>query len=274
MTTGIIGTGNMGTMLAETLVTSRAVPEERLFVTNRNLQKAERIRREYPGVNVTPNATRLARQCDLIFVCVRPPQFPALLQMIQPFLNENDTLVSITSPVTLAQLQSAVTCKTVRAVPSITNRSHTGASLLTYGNGWSAKEREDFENWVGQFSFPQIVSEETIRASSDIVSCGPAFFGFLLEEMTSAAARQTDLTEKQAERLAEEMIIGMGTLFSKRLYNLQTLQEKVKVPGGVTGVGLEVLKQTEGVFDELFAATHEKFAEDQRILKEKFHHLE
>ncbi|QDI92915.1 hypothetical protein EPH95_18540 [Salicibibacter halophilus] len=39
MTTGIIGTGNMGTMLAETLVTSRAVPEERLFCHNRNLQK-------------------------------------------------------------------------------------------------------------------------------------------------------------------------------------------------------------------------------------------
>ncbi|WP_160112331.1 late competence protein ComER [Salicibibacter kimchii] len=274
MDIGIIGTGNMGTMLAETLVTSRAVPEERLFVTNRNLQKAERIRQAYTSINVTPDVSRLARRCDLIFICVRPPQFPALLQTIQPFLQANDTVVSITSPVTLEQLQSLAPCKTVRAVPSITNRSHTGASLITYGNGWSTIEQEDFESWMGQFSVPQIVSEETIRASSDIVSCGPAFFGFLLEEMTSAAARKTELTEKQAERLAEEMIIGMGTLFSKRLYNLQTLQEKVKVPGGVTGIGLEVLKQTEGVFDELFTATHEKFAEDQRMLKDKFDHLD
>ncbi|QQK79660.1 late competence protein ComER [Salicibibacter cibi] len=273
MDIGIIGTGNMGTMLAETLVTSRAVSEEHLFVTNRTLQKAERIRQAYAGINVTPNVSRLARRCNLIFICVRPPQFPDILQTIQPFLNEDDTIVSITSPVTLEQLQSVVTCKTVRAVPSITNRSHTGASLITYGNGWSAKEREAFESWMGQFSVPEIVPEETIRASSDIVSCGPAFFGYLLEEMTSAAARKTDLTEKQAERLAEEMIIGMGTLFSKRLYNLQTLQEKVKVPGGVTGVGLEILKQTEGAFDELFEATHEKFAEDQRMLKEKFDDL-
>ncbi|QDI92913.1 hypothetical protein EPH95_18530 [Salicibibacter halophilus] len=52
------------------------------------------------------------------------------------------------------------------------------------------------------------------------------------------------------------MIIGMGTLFSKRLYNLQTLQEKVKVPGGVTGVGLEVLKQRKAC-SMIIAATHE-----------------
>ncbi|SDI34708.1 late competence protein ComER [Natribacillus halophilus] len=270
MDVGIIGTGNMGTMLAETFITSGAVPEEKLCLTNRDLQKAEAIRYQYTSVNVMPNATRVARRCRLIFVCVRPAQFPTILDAIQSCIDSEDIVVSITSPVTLAQLESVVPCKVVRAVPSITNRSHTGASLITYGDGWSPQAQAWFEDWMSQFSVPQIVSEETIRVSSDIVSCGPAFFGYLLEEMTTSAVRKTDLTKEQAERLAEEMMIGLGRLFSERLYSLETLQEKVKVPGGVTGVGIEVLKQTEGVFDELFTATHEKFAEDQKMLRKAF----
>ncbi|MBB6448808.1 competence protein ComER [Geomicrobium halophilum] len=270
MNIGIIGTGNMGTMLAETLITSGAAPEEQLWITNRNLQKAENLRQQYTGVKVTANVTRLAHECELIFICVRPPQFPDILQTIRPFLGKEDIVVSITSPVTLQQLEDSVSCKVVRAVPSITNRSHAGSTLLTYGNKWTVKDKEWFENWLGQFSTPHIVSEEAIRVSSDIVCCGPAFFGYLLDEMTKSAERKTELTKEEAERFAEEMIIGMASLFSQQLYSLKTLQEKVRVPGGVTGVGLDVLESTEGVFDELFTATHEKFEEDQQKLQELF----
>ncbi|QDI92914.1 hypothetical protein EPH95_18535 [Salicibibacter halophilus] len=97
-------------------------------------------------------------------------------------MNENDTLVSITSPVTSSSYKAPLPAKRARSSEHYQPK-HTGASLLTYGNGWSAKEREDFENGWDNLASPNCIGRNDSR-SSDIVSCGPAFFGFLLEEMT------------------------------------------------------------------------------------------
>lgn len=122
-------------------------------------------------------------------------------------------------------------------------------------------------------STPLIIDESITRVSSDIVSCGPAFFSYLLQRFINAAVAETKITREDATALATGMIIGMGKLLEKEVFTLPTLQEKVCVKGGITGEGIAVLEEETGdMFEHLLQRTHAKFREDVEQINEQFKH--
>ncbi|WP_423778624.1 NAD(P)-binding domain-containing protein, partial [Enterococcus faecium] len=50
MKIGMIGTGNMGRILAEALIDGNAVSPSSMIVTNRTLMKAAELKKAYPGI--------------------------------------------------------------------------------------------------------------------------------------------------------------------------------------------------------------------------------
>ena len=115
------------------------------------------------------------------------------------------------------------------------------------------------------------INESIIRVSSDIVSCGPAFFSFITRNFIEAAVAETKIDTETATKLAEEMLIGLGDLLKKGFYTLPTLEEKVCVKGGITGEGIKVLEHEIGdMFEKLFQTTHKKFDSEVEQIKGKF----
>ncbi len=271
MKIGVIGTGSMGSILIESFVDSSAVNPSQLFITNRTLSKTERLAEKYPTINIVQTPTDVVEQVDVIFICVKPLQFFSLLTEIKHQCKKDQLLVSITSPISVDQLESVVPCKVARAIPSILNRAHAGSSLLSFGNSCNEKDRETLCQLMQHISTPLVINEEITRVSSDIVSCGPAFLSYILQQFINGAVRQTDITKEDATTLATDMIIGMGKLLEKEIYTLPTLQERVCVPGGITGEGIKVLEDEIGdMFDHLFQKTHEKYNEDREFINEQF----
>ena len=71
-----------------------------------------------------------------------------------------------------------------------------------------------------------VIEEDITRVSSDIASCGPAFFSYLLQCFINAAVDRTNITHEEATTLVSEMVVGMETT-RKGIFTLPTLQEKV-----------------------------------------------
>ena len=118
---------------------------------------------------------------------------------------------------------------------------------------------------------PLVIEEDITRVSSDIASCGPAFFSYLLQCFINAAVDKTNITHEEATTLVSEMVVGMGKLLEKGIFTLPTLQEKVCVKGGVTGEGIRVLEEHVGdMFHKLIERTHEKFDEDLKCVDQQF----
>lgn len=271
MKVGIIGTGNMGRILVEALIDGKAVSPSSVVITNRTLSKALEIRQNYRDIQVEEHSEEIAKQAELIFVCVKPIDMFSCIQKIHPYLTKEHCVVSITSPINLEQLEAVLPCSAVRAIPSITNRALAGVSLLTFGERceehWKMRLQEMFQ----RLSTPIQIEEDITRVSSDIVSCGPAFFTYLTRRFINAAVTETRIDEETATKLASEMLIGLGELLKKEFYTLPTLQEKVCVKGGVTGEGIKVLEREIGdVFEQVFQATHAKFYEDKEEIKKQF----
>ncbi|RBW70482.1 late competence protein ComER [Bacillus taeanensis] len=272
MKVGIIGTGNMGGILIHSFIESEAVKSSNMIITNRTLAKAQKFQKKYSSLHIAGSAAKVAETADIIFICVKPREFYPLLHEIKRYLSANKVLISITSPITIDDLESIVSCQVARVVPSITNRTLSGCSLVTFGRNCSEVTKHKLEHLCSYISTPIQVEDKNIRAASDIASCGPAFFSFLLQRFIDGAVKQTDISKEQATRLTSEMIIGIAKLLENNVYSLQTLQEKVCVKGGVTGEGIKVLEEELGeIFEHVFEATHKKFKEDRENIIAQFY---
>ncbi|MFF2447625.1 late competence protein ComER [Neobacillus sp. NPDC058068] len=263
MNIGIIGTGNMGSIVVEALIDGKAISPSSMLITNRTISKAMQLKNKYKEIRVGANAEEVAAQSDLLFLCVKPLDVFKILDEINPHLGPEKCLISITSPISTSQIEQKVSCSTARVIPSITNRALSGVSLITYGENCSDLWKAKIEQLITKISVPVYIDEKVTRVASDIVSCGPAFFSYLLQRFIQAAVKETEIDEKTATIFASEMIVGLGELLKQGHYTLPSLQEKVCVKGGITGEGIKVLENELGdVFEHLFQATHAKFKED------------
>ncbi|MBB6454342.1 competence protein ComER [Salirhabdus euzebyi] len=264
MNWGVIGTGNMGSVLIDAWLTNGVIEEDELWIHNRTLTKAFDIKEKYKDVNVCTTPEKVVRNADIIFVCVKPLQIMPLLNELKSHLNADQCIISITSPISVTELEGAVPCQVGRIIPSITNRAGQGATLLTFSENMDKTMRAYLKQSCRLFSVPIEIDESITRVSSDIVSCGPAFLSYLIQALIQAANDYADLDKEKGMLFAEEMIVGFGKLIEEGHYTLATLQEKVTVKGGVTGAGLKVFDEELGnIFYHLLEATHGKYYEDR-----------
>jgi len=271
MKVGVIGTGNMGTILSEALIDGNAITPSEVIVVNRTKSKAEMLKHKYKEIVVANNAREVINNSQLIFLCVKPNEYFTLIKDNEQYFREDQCLVTITSPIQISWLEKLLPCSCVRIIPSITNRALAGVTLFTFGNLSDKKWQKQLLDMFTHISVPIQIKEDITRISSDIVSCGPAFFSYITRRYIDAAVAETLIDKETATKLAEEMLIGLGELLNKGYYSLPTLEEKVCVKGGITGEGIKVLeKELDGVFEKVLHATHAKFNEEVAILKKDF----
>lgn len=272
MKIGVIGTGNMGTILIEALIDGKAVSPSSMVITNRTKTKAMLLKDKYKAIRVGENAAAVASQSDLVFICVKPLDVYKILDEINPHLNNRKCIISITSPIDTNQLAAKTISSVIRVIPSITNRALAGVSLITFGNQCSDIWKTKVESLFSKISVPVTIDEKITRVASDIVSCGPAFFSYLLQRFILAAVKETEIDQETATVMASEMIVGLGELIKQGHYTLPSLQEKVCVKGGITGEGIKVMEEELGeVFEHVFQATHSKFNEDLEKVNLQFY---
>lgn len=267
MQIGFIGTGSMGSILVEALLASKALSPGHTIISNRTPAKAEHLALRFPGLAVANNNAEVAQKAHVLILCVKPFEYKQALEQLSSALSPEQILITITSPVQLKQLEELVPCAVARVVPSITNAAGSGISLCEFGCRITDDQREWILSLFSHISNPVEVSESFLRVASDISSCGPAFLSYILQQMISDAVEETGISQEAATYLTAQMLIGMADLLKQEIFTLPALQERVCVPGGITGEGLIALQQAiPGVFRQVFKRTHAKFDEDKHLM--------
>lgn len=222
----------------------------------------------HPGLHVAENNVQLAREAKVLVLCVKPLEYGEVLEQLQPALTPEHLMIVITSSVKLELLESQLPSPVARVVPSITNAAKSGVSLCEFGSRIEDRHRRLVFSLFSPISQPVEIVPSFLRISSDLASCGPAFLSYILAQMIEEAATETGISRQTATFLVSQMLIGVGQLLQKNLFNLSSLQERVCVPNGITGEGLSVLEERiPGVFAEVFRRTQAKFSEDQELVK-------
>ncbi|WP_350308629.1 late competence protein ComER [Gracilibacillus phocaeensis] len=267
---GIIGTGNMGEILIRAFLESATIKETDCYITNRTIEKAYQIQKQYPNLQVETNLQELLEKVDTVYLCVKPLEMIDVLKEAKPILTEKQLLISITSALSVDELEELVDCQVARMIPSITNYALAGVTLVTFGTRLEAFKKDQLLQIWNNFSEALEIDESIVRIASDIVSCGPAFFSYLAEHFITSAHDQTNISKEQATVLMEKMLAGYGKLLSEKHFSLTELVDKVCVKGGVTGAGIAAIDEHwEDLFGHVIQATHDKFYEDKALLHKK-----
>jgi competence protein ComER len=263
MNVGFIGTGSMGTILIESLIRSGALNPEQITAANRTAEKVLYLAEKYSGLKAARSNIEVVLEADLIFICVKPSEYKKVLDEIRKVTLPAQIIVSITSPVQIRHLEEQLNCKIAKVIPSITNFMLGGAALCMYGERMEDCDRLMLEELLSHISEPIRIVEKHTRVTSDISSCGPAFFAFLVQKFVDAAVAETGIPYEEAARLASHMLKGTGLLLTDGGFTPESLQKRVAVPGGITAEGLKLMEhELDGMFNRLIRITHAKYNED------------
>ncbi|MFC4076787.1 late competence protein ComER [Salinithrix halophila] len=263
MTVGFIGTGSMGRTLIEAFIQAGKLKPADILAANRTKAKAALLAKNHPGLRVAHSNRQLAEESPCIFLCIKPKEYRAVLEEIKDVVRPNQIVVSITSPVMIRDLEEWVPAKVAKIIPSITQAVLSGNSLFVPGSRLTEEDQEMLWDLFSTVSRPLVIEERHTRIASDLASCSPAFLANLLEKLADAAVEETKIPPEAARSLVTQMAHGLGRLLTEGGFTLESLQDRVAVPGGITREGLNLLDQDVGpVFNRLIRLTHAKYDED------------
>jgi competence protein ComER len=249
---GIIGTGNMGGMLARAFAVDGL---NDVWVHNRTPGKALRLSTDVANIHFAETAHFVVQQADTVFICTKLTDGQKLVEELGPLMTAEQTLVATISTMALTDMEEMTRACVAKIIPSIVQSVQSGVLLVVYGPRMNRVHRESLQKILGSISDPFTVSEEQIRICSDLTSCGPAFLAFLLLQWADAVACTGKLSYGESEHLLSETVIGLGDLLKAGM-TLRDILQKVSVPGGVTETGLGSLqRESSTLFHNLHMST-------------------
>lgn len=250
MRIGVIGTGNIGSMIATAFALS---PELEVFIFNRSREKAEQVLRRSPRVRISETAAELVHTANVVFLCTKAKDGLTLMETLGHQMTEKHILVTTISTVSAGTWESMTPARVAKVIPSIVQTTLSGVILVHYGSRFDGSAKNDFEQLLQRIAMPYEVGEPQMRVASDLTSCGPALMAYLLLEWARMAAATGRISLHDAEKLLTQTTIGLADVLQSGM-SLGGVIRKVAVPGGVTEVGVRSLSQRA---PNMFKALHE-----------------
>lgn len=265
MKVGFIGCGNMGGALARAIGSICGVE---ILLADRDSEKAEALARELGGK--ADAAESLCRECDFLFLGVKPNGLAPLLSELDSALKLNTgvVLVSMAAGVTLATLESLTGSPypTVRIMPN--TPVAVGEGMTVYAkNALVTEEKEaEFLRIMKPTGTLDKLDEELIDAACAVSGCGPAFAYMFIDALADGGV-SAGLSREAALLFAAEMVRGAAKMVLSSLDTPSTLKERVCSPGGSTIEGVKSL-DADGFSDTVRRAVKASF-EKTKLLGRK-----
>lgn len=258
---GFIGTGNMGSALARAAVKSDQV--ERLLLTNRSPEKAERLAAELGGEVVSNR--EVATQAEVLFLAVKPQYLLEMFTGIRDILEmrrDRFILVSMVAGWTLERLRTELgSFPFVRIMPDIPAAVGAGITLVCPGEDITAQEAALVKDLLAGSGLVSELDEKQLDAANGVTGCGPAFAAMFAEALADGAVA-CGLPRQKALEYAAMMMKGSAELLLQEKMHPAVLKDRVCSPGGSTIQGVRKLEESgfrAAVMNAVIATFEKKF---------------
>lgn len=257
---GFIGYGSMGSMLVKGFIQSGHVKQEQMIVTRRDKSRLAEIKDSWAGINITESLAEVAKNGDIIFLCVKPKDYGAVLDEIKTYITEEKHIVSITSGISIDYLESMLNTKITKIIPTLVSEINEGITLICHNKKVTNEDITIIQTILSGISKLKYISEEDFGFASDFTSCAPGFIAAIFKEYVEAGIRKTDtICDSDIEDMVLYTLLGTAKLIIEKNMKFDQVIKRVAVKGGITEEGVKVLeKGLPNIFDELLQTTNNK----------------
>ena len=252
---GFIGCGNMGGAVAAAL----AKTTHDIMITDRS-GKARKIAEEL-GILYGDNLS-VAKECDVLFLCVKPHMTKDMLLPLQTVLQERKPLlVTMAAGLTMAQIEafSGTDLPVVRIMPN--TPVAVGKGMIQYCRN-ALVDDTSLSDLLSDLRFAgnlDPLDEALIDAASAVSGCGPAYAYLFLEAMADGGVA-CGIPRAKALEYAAATLAGAAEMYLATRQHPGALKDAVCSPGGSTIEGIKALEEHgfRGAVMDCVTAAYEK----------------
>jgi len=258
---GLIGLGNMGSMILDQLLKLNILNESDLYISNRSIEKIENFKKSYNSINISNSNLDVAKNCSNIMICVEPTNVPAVLLEIKPYLNKDSYLMISTATVSYEDLYKIYIGKTTKFMPTLNSTVRSGITLVCHNELVSESDKKYFEGLMSNISEVNIIKEEDMNLCHNLTGSLPAIISEIMLEFVRAASKHSiNMTMEEIEHMAMVSLAGASKLFVEKDMKFEDTIKRVSTKGGITYEGIKIYeKKLPSIFEEAFDVTTKKY---------------
>ena len=255
MKVGIIGYGSMGKMLLWKFSESGKFGREDLLVANRTSEKLN----ETKNIACVLSNSEVAKNADIVFVCVRPVDMKEVLTEIEPVLNPDSLLVTLNGSITFEMIKRIIDHKTAKVIPSLTAEINQSQTIVCYNDKITNEDNEKLVSLLALIGDVIELPEKEVGMGSELVSCMPGFIAAIFDVICSSAEKHTNISHEQVVDMVLKTMSATGELMLTNNMTFDETVARVATKGGITEEGTKVIyDHFPECADELFYKTLEK----------------
>ncbi|KAF2957017.1 pyrroline-5-carboxylate reductase [Marinitoga sp. 38H-ov] len=238
MKLGIIGIGNIGSMLLEILQNE----EHDFYIIDKNREKIKKYEKKC-RVKIGENIEDIYSNSKYIFVTVKPKDMDDVLNEISKIDNDNAVIISTAAGKSLNEILKKSNKKNViRIMPTIISKIGKGITAITFNNSIKSDVKEEVISMLRPLGEIMEIDEKKFDAFTILNSSGPAFAAYILESYIEGAIN-IGFNVEDAKEIILKTFEGTIEFIKKENIELSQLKYRVSSPGGVTIKGLYELEQ-------------------------------
>lgn len=238
MRIAIIGCGNMGTAMAQSLS-----KEHELFLHDRDPVWTEGLQKEGFGKSYHQICDAI-HNADMVILAVKPDHLEEVADQISSSMKEEQILVSLLAGVTLETIKSYFpTPMLVRMMPNLAATHGEGVIGLVNASHMSKEHKTEISHVFKPLGKLYWLPETKMDALTALTGSGPAFLFAIIESMVEAGVAM-GFSAQDAQELILQMIKGSITLLQESKKHPAELKWRIASPGGTTIAGLLELEKS------------------------------
>jgi pyrroline-5-carboxylate reductase len=240
--TGFVGFGNMGSVLIKSLLGSKGLLPENLWVHTRSPEKLKPLLFQYPQVKVVASVEDAACDSSYLFICTGTYDVKAVLEKVVPFASSGLHVITISAGLEMTVLEMVSPGKITRIVPTMVAEVYEGVTLIAHNEKVTPADKMALSTLLGRVNEIVHVAENEFEIGSDLTSCAPAFIAEMVTLYARAVEKYSHYSFEDADRMLKKTIIGTLKLLEQRKETSSELVNRVATKGGSTEAGILVLR--------------------------------
>ncbi len=230
-----IGGGNIAGAVACGLVSSGAVPAEKISVYDIDKSKLDRFAKI--GIKTYSVLSEAVKDVQYIFLAIKPAIVKTVMKELADFegLLDNVIVVSFAASVEIGHIENACGkhISVIRTMPSTPILVGEGVLAVCRNDKVTSKEFQFFCRMMSSVAHVSVITEELMNPIIAVHGSSPAYVYLFVKSMLEAAVKQ-GIDSNAALPLILKTIKGSVTMIEKSDVSIDELISNVASPNGTT----------------------------------------
>jgi pyrroline-5-carboxylate reductase len=237
----IIGGGNLGTAIAEGLISSSFISPQNILITKRNIDNLKPLQDK--GVLVTTDNKQAVDFADVVILAVKPFQSKEVLASINDWFNvEKHVFVSVVTGISIKEMSSLLPAQlpVFRAMPNTAIAIQQSMTCICSENA-TTEQSQFVSNMFNQLGKSVIIDEKLMDSATVLGACGTAYAMRYIRANIQGGI-EIGFDAATASTIAAQTVKGAAELLLQRHTHPEQEIDKVTTPKGCTIAGLNEME--------------------------------